>query len=199
MKKITAILLAAALVFVCLGACGKADDVPQPTPTETARPTSKPTPKPTVEPTAEPTAEPAPPAVQPPAESGSQVDLTAFYDSLSASYELPGMMDADQDALDAFYPGLTGYTLNQRIVKMAAITGSVAEFALIECASETDAAAVAAILQARVTAQVDGGAWYPASIEGWKLAQVVTNGSYVALIALGDSTSSVVDAFNALF
>ena len=70
---------------------------------------------------------------------------------------------------------------------------------LVECASAEDAAAVAEILQARIDAQVDGGAWYPASIEQWEKAQLVTNGNYVAMIACGDNSASIAEDFLAKF
>ena len=55
------------------------------------------------------------------------------------------------------------------------------------------------IFQARIDAQVQGGAFYPETIEGWKKAQVITKGSVVALISAGDSQSSAVEAFEKLF
>ena len=46
--------------------------------------------------------------------------------------------------------------------------------------------------------QIDGGAWYPASIEVWEGAQIVTEGSFVALFAHSDAESMAQD-FSALF
>ena len=58
---------------------------------------------------------------------------------------------------------------------------------------------VKAILEARKAYQVEGGAWYPESIEGWKSnSRVVANGNCVMLIAYSEC-DAVVDAFNGLF
>lgn len=72
------------------------------------------------------------------------------------------------------------------------------EFALIEVENADDTEAVHAILQARVTYQVGGGAWSPATIEGWEKAEISVNGNYVALIVAGEQQSDAVAAFNAL-
>ena len=67
-----------------------------------------------------------------------------------------------------------------------------------------DVQAVKDILQARINYQVGadtnpGGAWYPATIEGWKNnSRIVSNGNYVMLVAL-EGADDVVAAFNALF
>ena len=114
------------------------------------------------------------------------VDLEAFYEQVTGEHELAAMEDLDSALLENNYPGLTGYTFQQCVV-------------MVECSSADDAAAVAKILQDRIDTQVDGGAWYPASIEQWKQAQVVTNGSYVALIACSDQSASIAEAFLAQF
>ena len=57
----------------------------------------------------------------------------------------------------------------------------------------------AAILQDRVTTQAEGGAWYPASMEAWGNAQVVQQGTYVALIATDGTQDEIAEQFNALF
>ena len=43
----------------------------------------------------------------------------------------------------------------------------VNEIVLAECGTEEDAATAASILQDRVDAQAEGGAWYPESMETW--------------------------------
>ena len=45
------------------------------------------------------------------------------------------------------------------------MTSVVSEYMFLECQSEDDASKVVEILQARVDAQADGGAWYPESME----------------------------------
>jgi hypothetical protein len=137
-----------------------------------------------------------------PAESVT-VDLTAFYDGLSAEYEwVPeGMMDlaADEEMLEAFFPGLKDIPVKQLVLRTPMMSAVVNEIALVECENEADAAKVAEILRGRVTAQAEGGAWYPESIEGWeKNSRIVTNGNYVMMIAWNHCDEAV-EAFNALF
>ena len=75
---------------------------------------------------------------------------------------------------------------------------------LVQVKDSKDVDAVKAILQARIQYMVGdgngpGGAWYPATIEGWKNdSRIVSNGNYVMLIAV-EGADSVVDSFNALF
>ena len=62
-----------------------------------------------------------------------------------------------------------------------------------------DVDGVKAIFQSRIDAQVDGGAWYPESIEGWQNnSRIVTNGNFVMMIAWSLCEDAVAD-FNALF
>ena len=58
---------------------------------------------------------------------------------------------------------------------------------------------MADILQARVDAQVSGGAFYPETTAAWEKAQVITRGNVVALICAGEAQDQAVEAFNALF
>jgi hypothetical protein len=137
-----------------------------------------------------------------PAESVT-VDLTAFYDGLSAEYEwVPeGMMDlaADEEMLEAFFPGLKDIPVKQLVLRTPMMSAVVNEIALVECENEADAAKVAEILRGRVTAQAEGGAWYPESMEAWGKAAVLTHGNYVAMIANGGAQSEIEAKFNALF
>lgn len=131
--------------------------------------------------------------------SSATVDLNAFYDTITSNYELAAMSDLDGDLLENYYPGITGYTLNQCVAKVSMISAIVSEIVLVECANADDAAAVAAILQARIDAQVDGGAFYPSSVQQWESAQLVTSGNYVAMIACGDNSAAIADDFLAEF
>ena len=132
-------------------------------------------------------------------ESSTAVDLSSFFDEINGNYELASMSDLDGELLENYYPGLSGYTLNQCVAKASMISAVVSELVLVECASAEDATAVAAILQARIDAQVDGGAWYPSSIQQWENAQLVTSGNYVAMIACGDNSASIAEDFLAKF
>ena len=147
------------------------------------------------------------PAEEKPADSQSKpaVDLTAFYESVMAAGERPAMMQAEGEVLDAFYPGLSEIQTNQCGVYTAMISAAVGEIALVEVVNAADVQAVKDIFQARIDYQVGdeenpGGAWYPATIEGWKNgSRIVSNGNYVMLVAFSENVENVVDSFNALF
>ena len=75
----------------------------------------------------------------------------------------------------------------------------VNEIVLAQCATEEDAASAAAILQDRVDAQAEGGAWYPESMEAWSNAQVIQEGSYVAMIASSQYQDELAASFQEQF
>ena len=166
--------------------------------------------KPESKPVEKPAQKPAAPAEKPaekPAESkpAPSVDLAAFYETVASGDNMPAMMQAEGEVLDSFYPGLTGIQTNQCGVYTAMISAAVGEIALVEVQNSADVQAVKDIFQARINYQVGddqnpGGAWYPASIEGWKNgSRIVSNGNYVMLIALSEGADDVVSSFNALF
>lgn len=129
-------------------------------------------------------------------------DLNKYYEDLMAALgedNTPAMMDVEADFISHFYPGLEDIATKQAVLKMAAITSIPYEFVLLETEDEAGAKAAADILQARVDAQVKGGAYYPETIEGWKKAQVFTEGNVVALICAWDDQEQAVEAFNKLF
>lgn len=209
-------LICAVLMLLALTACGPGstdpDDSPQPSedivdpadPTESPEPTPEETETPEPSDTPEPpTPSPSQPAETPDAgggqESGSDVDLTAFYDTIVSTYDFMGMTDYDSAMLDGYYAGLSEIATKQLIVRAPMITFSSVEIALIECENSEDVETVIGILEARIQAQVDGGAWYPASIEIWKGAQVVSNGNFVMMICSDGSTQEIADSFAALF
>lgn len=160
----------------------------------TQKPESKPVQKPVENVPADSQSRPAPKA-----------DLTAFYETLASDEEWPAMMQAEGEVLDAFYPGLSDIAANQCAVYTAMISASVGELALVEVRNADDVQKVKDIFQARIDYQVGddenpGGAWYPATIEGWKTgSRVVSNGNFVMLVATYEKSDDVVAAFNALF
>ena len=87
------------------------------------------------------------------------------------------------ETLESYYPGLAELATEQLVAKAPMMSSVVNEIVLVQCASEEDAAAAAAILQERADAQAEGGAWYPESMEAWSNAQVLQEGTYAALIA----------------
>ena len=131
------------------------------------------------------------------------MDLNAFYVSLTETYgeNFPANMNLCEmpEMLDGFFPGLSDIGTNQMMIYQPMMGAVVCEIALIEVADAANVDAVKNILQARIDAQVEGGAWYPESIEGWKnSSRIAVNGNYVMMIAYSEC-DAVVDAFNALF
>lgn len=139
------------------------------------------------------------PEPSPEAPETASVDLNAFYANITGSFEFAMMGAMDNGLLDAFYPGLTAISMKQSICMMPMITGVVCEVMLVECENEGDAAAVKAIFEARKQSQIDGGAYYPESIEAWERAYVVANGSFVALFAHPNNAGDMAAMFDRLF
>ena len=146
------------------------------------------------------------PEAETPAEPAAEgVDLAAFYNTLAGGETWPGMMAVEGEALAAFYPGLADIAAKQCLVYYSMISATVGEIALVEVENSADVETVKGIFQARIDYQVGdgenpGGAWYPASIEGWQNgSRIVSHGNYVMLIALAEGADDVVSAFNALF
>ena len=101
--------------------------------------------------------------------------------------------------LEMYYPGLAELKAKQLHVYIPGMSFSAYEVVLIELVHDSDIEVVKGILQARVDAQAEGGAWYPEAVEGWKNnARIVTNGNYV-MLAVGADCDKFVDAFNGKF
>lgn len=130
-------------------------------------------------------------------------DLAKYYEDFMASMgeNAPAMVDANEDEsyVENFFPGLGGYELKQSVLQMAMISALAFEFDLVECADEGDVEAVKAIFQERIDSQVNGGAFYPETTEAWEKADLLVNGTVVALIVAGEEQAAAVEAFNAMF
>ena len=140
----------------------------------------------------------------------AEVSLSSFYAGLAEEYgwtedaassgeEDILMMDVEGDLLESYYPGLADVATEQLIAKAPMMSAVVNEIVLVQCGSEEDAATAASILQDRVDAQAEGGAWYPESMETWSNAQVVQEGAYVAMVACTQNQAEIVEQFHALF
>lgn len=178
-------------------------DEPTPTPTPVPTPTPTPAPTPTPVPSVQPTEQPVAPSETPGAQpsenpDGESVDLSAFYDTVTSSYEFASLSDLDSTMLDTYYPGLTAVSTLQLIAKMPMISASGHEIVLIQCENSDDVATVQAILEARKQAQVDGGAWYPETTAIWESAQICVSGNYLMLIS-HENAADIADSFYALF
>ena len=135
-------------------------------------------------------------------ESATAPDLNQYYEDFMASMgedNTPAMMDVETDMVSSVYPGLEAYGTKQAVLKTAAISAVPFEFALVELEDAANAQAVADIFQARIDAQINGGAFYPATVEGWQNAEVITHGAVVALICASEEQSRAVSDFNNLF
>ena len=143
------------------------------------------------------------PVVTPEAPVAGSVDLNAFYLSLVESYgeNFPATMNLCEmpEMQEDLYPGLSAIGTKQMMIYQPMMGAVVCEIALVEVVNSADIDAVKAMMQARIDTQVDGGAWYPESIEGWKNnSRIVVNGNCVMMIAYSDC-DAIVDAFNGLF
>ena len=138
-------------------------------------------------------------------ESASNVDLKGFYDSITGKYTFSFMTEADSATLDQQFAGLSGLSLNQRLVYLCGMMPSPhGDFVLVQVSDSKDAATVKSILQARIDYMVGdgngpGGAYYPMEMTMWEEnARLVVNGDYVMLI-VHENCDDIVSAFNDLF
>ena len=136
------------------------------------------------------------------APSAASVDLNAFVASLAAKHGENFAANANVVEFGMhtdLYPGISDIAANQLVIYQPMMGAVVCEIALAEVTNSADVDAMKSLFQARIDAQVQGGAWYPESIEGWKNnSRIVTNGNYVMMIAWQFCDDAVAD-FNALF
>ena len=127
----------------------------------------------------------------------SDVALNTLYAGMemSCGWGEDYMTDVEGELLEEYYPGLSEVPAKQLVVKVPAMSSDVNEIVLMQCETEEDAENAAAILQARVDAQVEGGAWYPETQAAWEKAQVLREGTYVALIASGAHQEALEEQF----
>lgn len=129
-------------------------------------------------------------------------DLNQYYEDFMATLgeeNTPAMMDVESDLITQVYPGLEAYSMKQSVLKTAMISAVPYEFALVELENESDVQAVVDIFQARIDYQIETGAFYPMTVEGWEKAQIITQGNVAALICASDEQDQAVEAFNKLF
>ena len=131
----------------------------------------------------------------------AEVSLSALYAGMAEAcgWEEDYMTSVDGGLLEEYYPGLSGLSGKHLIAQVPAMSSDVNEIVLIQCETEEGAENAAAILQARVDAQVEGGAWYPETQAAWEKAQVLRRGAYAALIASGEFQESLEEQFNQQF
>ena len=124
------------------------------------------------------------------------VDLMSFYNDICMEFgeNFPANADMTEipEMFNDFFPGLADIETNQIVAFQPMMGAVVCEIVLVEVANEADVAAVEAILQARIDYQVEGGAWYPESIEGWQNnSRIVSFGNYIMMIAYSECDTIV--------
>lgn len=126
--------------------------------------------------------------------------LEDFFATLQGSYEgLGAMMVIDGDLLDNYYPGLSGIAAVEEVLiqetMMSVANVAVGLVRLSDDATFDDVVAVTDVLNARITAQADGGAWYPASCETWEQGVVTSVSGYVGMFVYPDDAQAMADLF----
>lgn len=131
----------------------------------------------------------------------AEVSLDSLYAGMeeTCGWEEGYMTSVDGGLLEEYYPGLSGLSGKQLIVQVPAMSSDVNEIVLFQGETEEDAEKAVEILQARIDSQVDGGAWYPETLESWKSAKVLREGTYAALIASGAHQEALEEQFNLQF
>lgn len=132
----------------------------------------------------------------------AEVSLTDLWAGMETAcgWEEGCMTGLEGELLEEYYPGLSEVPAKQLIVRVPAMSSDVNEIVLFQGETEEDAENAAAILQARIDAQVEGGAWYPETQAAWEKAQVLRQGgTYAALIASGEFQESLEEQFNQQF
>ena len=132
------------------------------------------------------------------------VDLSAFYSTITGKYEFGFLELADSSILDNVYPGLSGISAEQMLVYVCMISMNNGEFGLVQVKDSKDVDAVKAAFQARIDYMVGdgngpGGAQYPMAVDQWENnSRIVSNGNYVMMI-VHENCDDIVKEFNALF
>lgn len=131
----------------------------------------------------------------------AEVSLTDLFAGMeeSCGWEEGYMTGLEGELLEEYYPGLSEIPAKQLLVRVPAMSSDVNEIVLIQSETEEDAEKAEEILQARIDAQVDGGAWYPETQAAWEKARVLRRGTYAALIASGEFQESLEEQFNRQF
>ena len=129
----------------------------------------------------------------------AQVDLSAFYTTESGKYEFGMITLADAELAANVYPGLFDIASEQCLPYINMMTMNTSEIVLVQVTNSSDVDKVKSILQSRIDAQVEGGAWYPSAIDAWQNnSRIVSNGNYIMMV-VHESCDSIVSDFNALF
>lgn len=134
----------------------------------------------------------------------ASVSLNDFYSTLQSSYEgLDSMMVLDGELLDTYYPGLSSIAAVEEVLiqetRMTMANMAVGLVKLSDDAVFDDFVAVTEVLNARIAAQADGGAWYPASCETWGQGVTTSVTRYVGMFVYPESAQDMADLFTETF
>ena len=128
--------------------------------------------------------------------SSNSVDLQAFYDDMTSTYEFQALQAFSGEILDSYYPGMSDVDTKQCLIMGTMMSMNNGEFCLVEVSNSSDVETVKSILQSRVDYMVESGAWYPGPTELWtNSSRVVSNGNYVMMV-VHENCDDIVDAFN---
>lgn len=130
--------------------------------------------------------------------------LTDFFATLQSSYEgLGAMAVMEGEVLDAYYPGLSDVAaveevlIQETMMSMSNVAVGLVRFS--DGATLDDRLAVQAIFQARITAQAEGGAWYPASCETWEQGVITSVSNVAGMFVYPDEAQSMADLFTVTY
>lgn len=150
--------------------------------------------------TEEPSTEEQEPSTEP---STSSVDLAAFYETVITSVSeenRPFMMELDAETAEMIYPGMGAIATNQKVLYMPGMSAVACEISMVECANAADVETVKTIFQTRINTQIEGGAWYPETIEGWKNnSKIVVKDNFVCLFVIPEGMMDAASEFEKLF
>lgn len=130
--------------------------------------------------------------------------LSGFFSTLQSTYEgLSRMMVMDTQLLDSYYPGLTDVAAVEEILiqetAMSMANMAVGLVRLSDSASAEDILKVQSILQSRITAQANGGAFYPASCETWENGVITSVSNCVGMFVYPDEANAMATLFTDTF
>ncbi len=141
-----------------------------------------------------------------------QITVSDFFAQLMTDFvSTSTLMSLEGEMLAGAYPGLADVNTLQCAVYAPMMSFAAMELALVQVADAADIDTVKAIFQTRIDAQVAGGAWYPAAIEGWQNhSHIVTSGNYVFMVVTSgyqetaedpiiETAQEFIDAFEAAF
>lgn len=130
--------------------------------------------------------------------------LSDFFTTLQGNYEgLDAMMVIDGELMDTYYPGLKDIAaVEEVLLQETMLTMSNVAVGLVKLKADAtleDVIAVQNVLQDRITAQAEGGAWYPMSCETWKEGIITSVSNCVGMFVYPEDAQGMADQFTTAF